>query len=149
MIFVSIHSRDPCFKIMLWYVACRLPYNYYFGPGSCLNTQLNYSLPRVWQSRMFPGRRRSHKPPIYLVLHHKGNNAFLYPNTHYEIKFRQLPLIKHPYHIEGPTKTRLPHQNYKLHRPWFFLFSNFPFCCFCCCFSLPVKLALPLPRCPF
>ena len=92
--------------------------NYNFGLGSCLSTQPNYSLPRVRQSRMFPGRRRSHKPPSYLVFHQKVNNTFLFANNiHCETKFRQLPLIKHWYHIEGLIKTLLPDQNYKLYRP--------------------------------
>lgn len=57
-------------------------------------------------------------PPFTLCFITKVIILFLFPNnTQCKIKFRQLPLIKHWYHVEGLTKTLLPDQNYKLHRP--------------------------------
>jgi hypothetical protein len=82
---ISSHSRDPGFKIMLQYVTCMLPYNYDSGLGSCLNTQTNYSLPRVMTVKNVSRQEAiSLTPHLPRIL-----SPFLFPNnTQCETKFR-------------------------------------------------------------
>jgi len=125
MNFISIHSRYLWFKIMWRHVTCMLSYNYDFGLGSCLSTQPNYSLPRDDSQECFQAGGDLISPPFTSCFITKVTITFLFPNnTHCEIKFHKLTLIKHWYHIEGLTKTLLPDQNNQLHRLWHFSFHH-------------------------
>jgi hypothetical protein len=113
---ISIHSRDPEFQNNVTVRNIYATIQLWFWPG-----QLSQYTTKLFVPSCMTVKKVSRQEAISLTPHlPRVSSSFLFPNnTHCEIKFLQLPLTKHCYHTEGLTKTLLPDQNYKLHRPWY------------------------------